>query len=68
MEEEDAAAEHAVQDGEGTVEGHVLLVFGQGPDDEADEDQGHDDQIRPLHDLCTHQLRLVDARQSGIST
>ena len=65
VEEEDAAAENAVQDGEGPVQGHVLLVLGEGADDEADEHQGHDDQVRPLHDLGTHQLGLVDAGESG---
>ena len=64
VEEEDAAAQDTVEDSEGAVECHVLLVLGEGADDEADEDQGHDDQVGPLHDLGAHQLGLVNPRQS----
>ena len=64
VKEEDASAQDPVEDGKGSVEGHILLILGEGADDEADEDQGHDDQVGPLHDLGTHQLGLINPRQS----
>ena len=68
MEEEDASAQDAVEDGEGAVQRHVLLVFGHGADDEADKHQGHDDQVGSLHDLGGDQLLLVHSGQASKQT
>ena len=66
MEEEDAGAQHAVEDGEGAVEGHVLVVLAEHPHHETGEDQRHDDEVRALHDLGRDELLLIHAGQAAV--
>lgn len=52
---------HAVEDCEDAIEGKVLLVLGEYPDQHVGEDEGHDDQVGALRELGARPLVLVNA-------